>query len=121
MLELLPIMLIFVDLLARAVLFLIQLLLFALGQVTIVGGHVGFFLVVNVLFFILDARSLSRRHGAVLHSIRDAILLILLAGIHFVDARMTRIHLPRSRAGRVAILGLSSGGADKHQTAHCQD
>jgi hypothetical protein len=34
---------------------------------------------------------------------------------------MSRIDLPRSRAGCVAVLGLSSGGADEHQTTHCQD
>jgi len=119
MLNLLPIMLVFVDLLARTILFLVELFLFALGQVTVVGSHIRFFLVLDVLFFVLHTRSLSRRHGAVLDAVRDAVLLILLAGIDFVDARMTWIDLSRSRAG--SVLGLSSGGANKHETTHCQD
>ena len=121
MLDLFPIMLVFVDLLTGAVLFLVELSLFALGQVTIVGGHIRFLLVLDVLFAVFHARSLSRRHGVVLEAVGDAVLLILLAGIDFVDARMTRIDLPRSRAGCVAVLGLSSGGANKHETTHCQD
>jgi len=32
---------------------------------------------------------------------------------------MTWIDLSRSRAG--SVLGLSSGGANKHETTHCQD
>ena len=121
MLDLLPIMLVFVDLLARTILFPVELSLLTLGQVTVVGGHIRFFLVLDMLFFILHTRGLSRRHGAVLHAIGDAVLLILLAGIHFVDARMTWIDLSRARAGCVAVLGLSSGGANKHETTHCQD
>ena len=114
-------MLVFIDLLARTVLFLVELFLLALGQVTVVSRHIGFLLVLDVLFTVFHARRLSRRHGSVLDSIRDAVLLILLAGIDFVDARMTRIDLPRSRAGSVAVLGLSSGGANQHETPHCQD
>lgn len=103
------------------VLFPVELLLLALGQVTIVGSHIGLLLVLDVLFFIFQMRSLSRRQRAVLDAVRDAILLIRLAAIDFVDPGMTRIDLPRSRAGSVAILGLSRGGANKHQTTHCQD
>src|SRR5580658_10183295 len=120
-LDLFPIMLVFVDLLAGAVLFLVELSLFALGQVTIVGGHIRFLLVLDVLFAVFHARSLSRRHGVVLKAVGDAVLLILLAGIDFVDARTTRIDLPRSRAGCVAVLGLRRGGANKQETTHCQD
>src|ERR1017187_1201415 len=49
MLELLSIMLVFIDLLARTVLFLVELFLLALGQVTVVSGHVGPFLVLGLL------------------------------------------------------------------------
>jgi len=114
-------MLVFVDLLAGTVLLPIELPLLALGQMTIVGGHISFLLVLDVLFLSFHVRSLSRRHGAVLDAVGDAVLLILLAPIDFVDARMARIDLPRSRAGCVAILGLSSGGANEQETTHCQD
>src|SRR5580692_7934398 len=114
-------MLVLVDLFARVVLLAVQLLLFALGQVTVVGSHVSFFLVLNVLFLLFHVRGLSRSHGAVLDAVRDAVLLILLAVIHFVDAGMIRIVLPRSRAGCVAVLGLSRGDANNHETTHCQD
>ena len=121
LLDLLAIMLVFVDLPAGTVLLPIELSLFSLGQVTVVGSHVRFFLVLNMLFLVLHARGLSRRHGAIPLAVRDAVLLILLAGIHFIDARMVRIDLPRSGARCVVVLGLSSGGANKHETTHCQD
>jgi len=121
MLDLLPIMLVFIDLLAGAILFPVELFLFGLGQVTIVGRHISLLLVFDMLFALFHARSLSWSHGAVLDSVRDAVLLILLALIYFVDAGMTRIDLPRPRAGCVAVLGLRRGGADKHETTHCQD
>ena len=114
-------MFIFVDSPARAVLFPVELSLLTFGQVTVMSGHVGLLLVLDILLPILYARCLSRRHGTVLDTIRDAVLLVLLAGIDFIDARMTGIDHTWSRAGCVAILGLSRGGANKHQTTRCQD
>src|SRR5580698_5145172 len=114
-------MLVFVDLPAGAVLLAVELSLFALGQVTVVRSHVRLLLVLDMLFAIFHARGLTRRHGAILFAIRDAVLLVLLAGIDFVDAGMPWINLPRPCAGGVAVLGLSSGGANKHQTTHCKD
>jgi hypothetical protein len=119
--DLLRRMFVFVDLLAGMVLFLVELLLFALGQVTVVGGHIPLLLVLDVLFLPFHVRGLSRGHGAVLDAVGDAVLLILLAAIDFIDARMPRIDLPRSRTGCVVVLSLSSGGANKHETTHCQD
>ena len=121
MLELFPIVLVFVDLPAGLVLLLVELLLLGLGEVTIVSGHISLLLVLGSLFAIFQVRGLSRRQGSVLLAIGDAVLLILLAAIHFVDARMTRIDDSRSGAGCVAVLGLSSGGANRYQTTHCQD
>jgi hypothetical protein len=92
--ELLAIMLVFVNLLARTVLFPVELLLFGLGQMTIVGRHISLLLVLDVLFALFHARGLSRGHGSVLDAVRDAVLLILLAGVDFIDAGMTRIDLP---------------------------
>lgn len=114
-------MFILIDLLAGTVLLPVELPLFALGQVTIVGGHVSLLLVLDMLFLLFHVRSLSRSHGAVLDAVRDAVLLILLAFIHFVDAGMSRIDLSRSRAGCVAVLGLSRGGTKRYETTHCQD
>ena len=84
-----------IDLLAGAVLLAIELFLLRFGQVTVVRGHVSFFLILNVLFAIFHARSLARCHGAVLDAIGDAVLLILLASVDFVDARMAGIDLTR--------------------------
>src|SRR5271168_123732 len=102
-------MLVLIDALAGLVLFLVELLLVGLCEVTVVGGHISLLLVLDFLFFVFQARSLSRRQGSVLLAVGDAVLLILLAGIHFVDAGMIRIDYSRSRAGCVAVLGLSSG------------
>lgn len=114
-------MLIFIDLLARTVLFPVELFLLALGQMTVVSRHIGLLLVLDILFAIFQARSLAGRQRTVFHAIRDPVLLVRLAAINFVDARMTWINLARARAGRVAVLGLSSGGTNQHQTTHCQD
>lgn len=121
MLELLAIMLVSVDLPAGLVLFLVEAPLFALGQVTIVGSHIRFLLVLGPLLAVFQMRRLSGRQRAVLIAVGDAVLLILFAAINFVDAGMARIDHSSSRAGCVAVLGLSSGGANRYQTTHCQD
>ena len=59
-------MFIFVDPVAHVVLFLVELFLLAFGQVTIVSSHIGLLLILDILFAILDTRSLSRRQRAVL-------------------------------------------------------
>ncbi len=114
-------MLVFVNLLAGFVLFFVELLLLGFGQVTIVSGHVGFFLVVDVLLAIFQMRSLPRGQSTVLFAIGDAILLVLLAAIDLVNARMTGIDLSRACAGCVAVLGMSRGDANKHKASHCKD
>jgi len=105
-------MLILVDLPAGSVLLTVELVLLGLGEVPVVRSHISFLLVLDVLFAILQMRSLTGRERAVLYAVGDAILLIRLAAIDFVDAGMTRIDLTRPRAGRVAILSLSSGGSN---------
>jgi hypothetical protein len=57
-------------------------------------------------------RSLPGRERPILLAVRDAILLVLLAAIHFVDSWVPRIVSARSRAGRVAILRLSNGATN---------
>ena len=119
--KLLSVMFIFVDSPARVVLFPVELSLLAFGQVAVMSGHVGLLLVLDILLPIFHARCLSRRHATVLDAIRDAVLLVLLAGVNFVNARMAGIDYTWSRAGCVAVLGLSRGGANQHQTTRCQD
>ncbi len=119
--ELLAIVLISVDLPAGLVLLLVEPPLLALGQVTIVGSHISFLLILGPLLAVFQVRGLSGRQGAVLLAVGDAVLLILFAAIDFVDAGMIRIDYSRSRAGCVAVLGLSSGGTNRYQTTHCQD
>jgi len=84
---------VFVALLAGTVLFPVELLLVNCGQVAIVSGRISLLLE----------------------------LLILLAGIDLVEARMIRINYSWARAGCIAALGLSRGGASKHQSTRCQD
>lgn len=103
-------MLVFVNLPAGVVLLFIKLSGLSFRQVAIVGGHVSFFLIVDALFLPFDMGSLAGSHRAILYSIGDAILLILLAGVNFVYARMSRIVLSRS--------SLRKGCANRHQTTH---
>ena len=108
-------MLVFVDGLAHVVLALVEVLLLSLRQMSVVSGHVFLFLVLNALFALFQMRSLFWRELAILGAIRDALLLIGFAAVHLVYARMTRIDLSRTS------LRLSRGGANKHQTTHCQN
>lgn len=66
-------------------------------------------------------RGLLGRELAVFDAIGDAPLLVGLAPIYLIDARVAGINLSRACAGGVAVLGLSSGGSDEHQTTHCHD
>src|SRR5579864_6501346 len=108
-------MLVFVDALAHIVLAVVEIFLLGLGQMTVVSRHVFLLRILNALFAFFQTRSLSGRQLAIFYAIGDAVLLVGFAAIHLVDARMTRIDL--SRTG----LRLSSGGANKHQTTHCQN
>ena len=101
-------MLVFIDALAHTILALVEMLLLSLGQMTIVSGHVFLFLVLNALFALFQMRSLFWRELAILDAISNALLLIRLATVNLVHARMTRIDL--SRTG----LRLSRGGANGH-------
>ncbi len=108
-------MLVFVDGLAHIVLSLVETVLLSLSQMSVVSGHISLLRIFNFLLTVFNTRSLSRCERAVLDAIRDAVLLVRLAAIDLVDARMTGIDL--SRTG----LRLSRGGANKHQTTRCQD
>ena len=112
-------MFISINLPAGTILFPVQLSLLAFCKVTIVRGHIRFFLIFDMVLSVFQVSGLAGRKRTVLHAVGDAILLVGFAAIHFIDARMARINLSRSRAG--CVLGLSSGGSNKHQTTHCQD
>lgn len=113
--ELILVVLVSVDLTAGFVLFAVQLPLLALGQMTVVSGHVGLLLVLGFLFAIFQVRGLARGQLAAGNTIGDAVLLIGFAGVDFIDARMPGIDL--SRTG----LWLRRGGANQHQATRCQD
>src|SRR5579871_5398631 len=110
--------LVFVDLPAGAVLLAVQLPLLALGQVTVVSGHVGLLLILNVLLASLETRSLPWSQRAVLLAVGDAVLLILLAGVDFVHPRMAGIIHARTGAGS---CGLGQRGAGGYQAPRSQD
>ena len=72
---------------------------------TVVSGHIGLLLVLDILFAILQPRSLAGRQRTVFHAIRDPVLLVRLAAIHFVDARMAWIDLARALRRMCCRLG----------------
>lgn len=101
------------------VLFFVELLLFALRKVTVMGRHISFLLVLDVLLPILQMRRLTWSQRTIPDAIGDAILLVRLPAINLVNARMSRVDLPRPRPG--SILSLSRGGTKRKKTTHCQD
>jgi hypothetical protein len=113
--------LVFVDSLAHVIRFAVELALVLLGEVAVILGHVSLFIVLQTLLAPLQARGLPRRQPPVLDAVGDAILLVGFTPINLVDSRVAGIDLARAGAGRIAVLGLSSGGSERHQTAHCQD
>jgi hypothetical protein len=110
--------LVFVDGLADAILLPVQAILLGLGEMAIVLSHVCFLAILKIVLALFDIGRLLRVQGAILQAVSDAILLVLLALIDFIDARMTGID--NSRAGARSV-GLSGGGCGGHQASHCQD
>src|ERR1019366_1535758 len=94
-----------VDLRALFVLFLVEIGLFAVGQMAVMGRRVLLLLVRDVLLLALQLGRLFGRQFAILNSVGDAVLLFLLAVIHLVDARMGWVALDRASAMRVGVLG----------------
>src|SRR5208337_420155 len=114
-------MLVLVDFGALTVGFLVELLLVLLGEVAVVLGHISLFVVLQTLLALFQVGSLPRRQLVVLDAVGNAVLLVLFALIDLIDPRMAGINLARAGAGSVAVLGLSRGSTDSHQTTHCQD
>ena len=109
-----------VDLSAHVVRFMIQLPLIFLGEVPVVGSHVLLFVVLQPLLASFEVSRLSRRQSSTLYTVGDPVLLVLFPPVDLIDARVPRIILPRTCAGSVAVLGLSSSRSHNDQTAHCQ-
>ena len=68
--------LILIDALANAVLLPVNPILFRLGEVAIVRGHIFLLTVLHVGFSFLQIGGLLRSQGAVLNAVGDAILLL---------------------------------------------
>jgi hypothetical protein len=109
----LRVVLVLVDTLAHVIRFAIEMALVLLGQMAVVLRHVFLFIVLQALFTALQAPGFSRSKLATLNAVGNAILLVLFALIHLIDARMTRIDLAGSGARGVVLL--RSSGSDKHQ------
>lgn len=107
--------------LAHVVGFMIELALIFLGQVTVVRGHIFLFVVLQALFAFFQVRRLPRRELSVFYAVGDVVLLVGLTRVYLIHAWMAGIDLPCSRTGCVAVLGLSSGRADKKEGARCQE
>jgi len=101
--------------------FVIELALVFLREMAVIGSHIFLFVVLQTLLAAFQSRSLSGFQLAILDAVGDPILLIGLALIHLIHARMTGINLASARAGSVAVLRLSSCGSENEQAARCQD
>ena len=94
-------MLVFVDFLALAIGLTIELPLVFLGQVSVVGGHVFLFVVLEALLALFQVRGLPWRQLVVLHSVGDAVLLVLFALVYLIHPRMVGIVDPGAGASGV--------------------
>jgi hypothetical protein len=113
-------MLVFGDARAHVIGLAIELALVLFGEVAVVFGHVFFLVVLEALFAAFETCGLSGSKLSVLDAVGNAPLLVSLAPVHLIDARMAGIHLSRADTGSVVVLGLS-GGTDDHQAACCHD
>jgi len=111
--------LLFVDAPADAVLLAINSLLFCLGEVAVVRGHVLLLTVLYAGFALLQIAGLFRAQGAVVDAVGDAILLASFAAVYLIYPGMAGID--DARSGARGGCGLGNGGAGKHQAADCQD
>ena len=84
-------MLVLVDAAADAVLLAIDAALLALGEMAVVFRHVRLFALLNARFALFKIGRFLRSQRAVFHAIANALLLVFLTLVDFIDARMTRI------------------------------
>ena len=75
-------MLVFVNLLALAVRFAIELALVCLGEVPVVSSHIFLLVVLQPLLASFQMRGLPRRQLVVLYAISNAVLLILFTAVY---------------------------------------
>lgn len=76
---------------------------------TAVLGHVFLFLVLKALFAAFEAVGFAGREFTSLYTLGDAGLLMRLATVHLIHARMAGIDLSGAGARSVAGLGLRRG------------
>ena len=81
-------MLLLINALAVVIFRAIEIALFLLGQMAVVLGLIHRFAAGDIGIVRFVARGLLLRHGAVLQTVLDAILLVFQAIVHFVDAWM---------------------------------
>jgi len=89
--------LVLVDALADPVLLTIDPFLLGPGQMAVVLRHVFLFTVLHAGLALLEVSSLLRVQLPALDAVANALLLILFAAVHLIDARMTGIHDARPR------------------------
>src|SRR4029077_13636673 len=85
------VVLVLVDALAHVIRFAIELALVFFGQMAVVLRHVFLFVILQTLFAVLQATGFPGSELATLNAVADAVLLVLFALIHLIDAGMTRI------------------------------
>jgi len=117
----LGVVLVGVDSLVHVVGFAVELALVLLGEVAAVLGHIFLFIVLKALFAAFQALGFAGRELAAFYTLGDAGLLMRLATVHLIHARVAGIDLSGAGPGGVAGLGLSRGRSDKHQAAGCHD
>jgi hypothetical protein len=83
---------------AHVIRFAIELPLILLGQVAVVLRHIALFVVLQALLTAFEMSGLTRSQLTVLDAVRDAILLVGLATIYLIHARMSGIDLVRACA-----------------------
>src|SRR5208283_2390232 len=82
------VVLLVIDVLRSAVLFLVDLFLFAVGELTAVRGTIRLHLLVDALLLILELGGFAGRQLAALHALGNAGLLIFAALPHLIVAVM---------------------------------
>jgi hypothetical protein len=102
--------LVFIDLLAHLVLRALEVLLFLLREVAAMFGLVLRFALLDLVLTIFQMRSLARAQFAVLDSVGDAVLLVLLTIVNVVFPIVPCLLAARSRVLRGRACRGSGGG-----------
>src|ERR1700682_2872358 len=112
-------MLVLIDALADPVLLAIDPFPLGLGEMAVVLCHVFLFAVLHTGLALLEVGRLLRIQFPALDAVANALLLLCLAAIHLIHARMAGIDNARARS-RSRICGLSRSGTGDHESTDCQ-